>query len=177
VNALANETVGDFINTHFVAAHKKIGTFRKDGATKNGGNVATYFCLPDETVIHVIPGPVDADVFLREAHWAVDVYESAVMEHKDDLEKQRDYVKSAHAIRYLKGYRGGVPAPRPGKATSMAARLNGLMPKSMPQEVGSLGQAHWLLWSNPMPTIASVYRVVWTDILKERVTDLPVINR
>jgi len=176
VNALANEQVGEFINTHFVSGYKKVGTFQKDGQTKNGGNVATYFCLPDETVIHVIPGPVDADVFLREAHWAVDVYESAMMEYRDDLDKQKEYVKRAHAVRYLKGT-ADMQAAGTKKATAFAARLNGLMPKSRPQNHDLLDQAHWLLWSNPMPMLASVYRMVWTDILNETVTDQPVIGR
>jgi hypothetical protein len=176
VNALTNDNVGDFVNTHFVSGYKKVGTFQKDGETKNGGNVATYFCLPDETVIHVIPGPVDADVFLREAHWAVDVYESAMMEHKDDLEKQKEYVKRAHAVRYLKGS-AEMQAAGTKRAAAFAARLNGLMPKSRPRDRGVLDQAHWLLWSNPMPTLAAIYRTVWSDILNERVTDQPVIDR
>ena len=62
------------------SAYKKVGTFRKDGDTKTGGNVASYFCLPDETVIHIIPGPVDAATFLREARLGVDVAESAALE-------------------------------------------------------------------------------------------------
>src|SRR5262245_36698688 len=102
---------------HFVSAYKKVGTFRKNGANKNGGNVATYFCLPDNTVIHVIPGPVKADVFLREARWAVDAYESAVMEHKDDLEGQKAYLKHAHGIRYWRDHHGG-HLPRPSRGVS-----------------------------------------------------------
>ena len=177
MNALADDRVGDFVGRHFVAAHKKVGTFRKNGEAKNGGNVATYFCLPDETVIHVIPGPVKADVFLREARWAVDVCESAVLEHADDREKQRDYVKLAHAVRFLKEYRGGLPIPRPDSGASAAARLNAAMPKSLPGGVNALGQGHWLMWSNPLPPLGRVYQTVWTDILNERVTDLPVAVR
>lgn len=176
MNALANEKVGEYVANHFVAAHKKVGTFEKNGDTKNGGNVATYFCLPDETVIHVIPGPVDADVFLREAHWAVEVYESAIMEHAGDLDGIRNYIKLAHAIRYLKDYRDGEQMPRPGKGASAAARINARMPKSMPM-AERLGQAHWLMWSNPLPQVGGVYRTVWTDILGERVTDVPVIGK
>jgi hypothetical protein len=160
---------------HFVSAYKKVGTFTKNGANKNGGNVATYFCLPDETVVHVIPGPVNADVFLREARWAVDVYESAVMEHRDDIEGQKDYLKRAHAVRFLKDHRGITPTPR--KGVDLDARIKSLMPKSMPQGVGTIVQAHWLLWSNPAPRLATIYRTVWTNILDEEVTDLPVLGR
>jgi len=171
---LTDGKVGDFVRTHFVAAHKKVGTFRKDGETKTGGNVATYFCLPDETVIHVIPGPVDADDFLREAHWAVDAYESAVLEHKDDPDGQKEHLKAAHALRYLKVAQPGAAPPRAGKKGSAADRLNALMPKSQPRGAGALAQGHWLLWSRPMPQLSAVYRTVWTDILNEQVTDLPV---
>ena len=177
MNALANEKVGEFVGTHFVSAYKKVGTFRKDGDTKTGGNVAAYFCLPDETVVHVIAGPVDADVFLREAHWAVDVYESAVLEHGDDVEGQREYLRLAHGIRYQTSNRVGVVMPRPGKGVTFAARVNALMPKSMPRGAEPLGQVHWLLWSDPLPRLAAVYRTVWTDILNEQLTDVPVRGR
>jgi hypothetical protein len=177
VNALANEKVGDYVGTHFVAAYKKVGTFRKDGETKTGGNVATYFCLPDQTVIHVVPGPVDADTFLREARWAVDAYESAVLEHKDDVEGQRAHLKLAHAVRYLKGTKGDAAAMRAGQGSAAANRLNTMMPKAMPRGGATLARAHWLLWSDPMPQLAWVYRTVWTDILNEQVTDLPVLGR
>jgi hypothetical protein len=158
-----------------VSAYKKVGTFQKNGNNKQGGNVATYFCLPDETVVHVIPGPVAADVFLREARWAVDVYESAVLEHPDDPDGQRDYLKLAHAIRYLADQGRGVP--RAGKGAPMAARINAQMPKALPRGADNLEQAHWLLWANPMPRLASVYQTVWTDVLNEQVTDQPVRGR
>jgi hypothetical protein len=160
-----------------VAAYKKVGTFRKDGGTKTGGNVASYFCRPDGTVIHVVPGPVTADVFHREARWAVDVHESAVLEHGDDLDGQREYLKVAHGIRYLAERRGGEPLTRSAKGPPAVTRLATLMPKAMPRGGGTLAQAYWLLWSEPLPWLAAVYRTVWTDILNEAVTDDPVATR
>jgi hypothetical protein len=177
VNALANEKVGEFVGTHFVAAYKKVGTFRKDGDTKTGGNVATYFCLPDQTVLHVVPGPVNADTFLREARWAVDAYESAVLEHNDDPDGQRAHLKLAHAIRYLKAAKGDAVALRAGPGGPAADRINRSMPKALPRGGDKVAQGHWLLWSDPMPRLAWVYRTVWTDILNEQVTDLPVLGR
>lgn len=175
MNALADEKVGEFVGTHVVAAYKKVGTFRKDGDTKTGGNVATYFCLADETVVHVIPGPVDADTFLREARWAVDVAESAALEHPDDVDEQRAYLKLAHGLRYLTDRTGVVP--RSGKGASLTSRVNALMPKKEPRGEALLEQAHWLLWSNPLPRLSNVYQTVWTDILNEPLTDLPVRGR
>jgi hypothetical protein len=175
VNALANEQVGNFINTNFVAAYKKVGTFRKDGDTKTGGNVATYFCRPNETVIHVIPGPADADTFLREARWAVDVNESAALDHPDDPEGQREHLRLAHGVRFLSDRSGGMP--RSAKGASLTNQVNGLMLKARPRGGDVLEQAHWLMWSNPLPPLAGVYRTVWTDILNEQVTDVPVRGR
>jgi hypothetical protein len=175
VNALTDEKVGEFVGTHFVSAYKKVGTFQKDGDTKTGGNVATYFCLPDETVVHVIPGPVDAATFLREARWAVDVAESAALEHPDDVFEQKTYLKTAHGLRYLTDRTGVVP--RPGKGASLASRVNALMPKQLPHGEQPLAQSHWLMWSSPLPQLAQVYRIVWTEILNEPLTDLPVRER
>jgi len=175
VNALADQKVGEFVGTHFTAAYKKVGTFRKDGDTKTGGNIATYFCLPNETVVHVIPGPVDAATFLREARWAVDVVESATLEHPDDADAQRTYIKAAHGLRFLGDRDGAVP--RAGQGAGLAARVNERMPKEWPRGSATLAQGHWLLWSNPLPPLASVYRVVWTDVLNEPLTDVPVRGR
>lgn len=175
MNALADEKVGEFVGTHFVSAYKKVGTFQKDGDTKTGGNVATYFCLADETVIHVIPGPVDAETFLREARWAVDVAESAALEHPDDPGEQKAYLKTAHGLRYLTDRTGMVP--RPGKGVSLAARVDALMPKKEPRGEQPLARAHWLLWSNPLPPLRDVYQTVWTEILNEPLTDIPVRGR
>jgi hypothetical protein len=174
-NALTDQKVGEYVGTHFASAYKKVGTFRKDGDTKTGGNVATYFCLPDETVVHVIPGPVDAATFLREARWAVDIVESAALEHPDDVAAQREYLKTAHGIRYLTSR--GRPVPRAGQGDSLAAKVDGQMPRDLPRGSDVLSQGHWLLWSSPLPPIANVYRTVWTQVLNEPLTDVPVRDK
>jgi len=48
-------------------SHQKVGTFQKIGQQKVGGNVACYFCKPDCSVIHAIPGPVDEATFSTES--------------------------------------------------------------------------------------------------------------
>ncbi|GBD36087.1 hypothetical protein HRbin36_01207 [bacterium HR36] len=72
MSALADRRVGAFVNQHFVSSFQKVATFRIVGGQKQGGNVATYFCAADGRVLHVIPGPVNADVFLAEAQWVVE---------------------------------------------------------------------------------------------------------
>lgn len=73
--------MGKLLKAKFVAAHQQAGDFDavvQDGKVvqKNGGNVASYFCTPDGRVVNAVIGPVGADALLREAQWAVNVYES-----------------------------------------------------------------------------------------------------
>ena len=77
MNALADEKVGDYLNTYFVSSYQKVGTFRVVQGEKQGGNVASYFCAPNGQVLHVVTGPVSAEVLLREARWAVEMHKLA----------------------------------------------------------------------------------------------------
>ncbi len=43
-----------------------MGTFRVINGAKVGGNVASYFCLSDGTVIHAVAGPLNAKQYLQE---------------------------------------------------------------------------------------------------------------
>ena len=58
-----------------MSTHQQVGDFKavKVGGQvqKNGGNVASYFCTPDGSVIHSVAGPVSGDRLLAEAQWAV----------------------------------------------------------------------------------------------------------
>ena len=57
---MTSEEVGDYVGKNFVASYQKVGTFRIVNGQKQGGNVASYFCLPDGTVLHAVAGPLDA---------------------------------------------------------------------------------------------------------------------
>jgi hypothetical protein len=46
------------------------GTFQIINGQKVGGNVASYFCVWDGGVLHAVPGQVNAQKLLEEAHWA-----------------------------------------------------------------------------------------------------------
>lgn len=72
--------MGRFVAEHFEATHQKVGTFRVVNGTKIGGNVASYFCLSDGTVIHAVAGPLNAQQYLRELRWAVDLRKLAAAE-------------------------------------------------------------------------------------------------
>ena len=58
MNALANENVGNYLNKYFVSSFQRVGTFKIVNGQKQGGNVASYFCMPDGRVLDVVAGPV-----------------------------------------------------------------------------------------------------------------------
>ncbi len=51
---------------NFESTYQKVGTFRIVNGQKQGGNVASYFCLSDGTVIHAVAGPLNARQYLQE---------------------------------------------------------------------------------------------------------------
>lgn len=71
-----------------MAAYQQVGSFQvvdEHGKLKrNGGNVASYFCTPKGRVVHAVTGPVNPDVLLTEAQWAVDAYRSAIENAGDE---------------------------------------------------------------------------------------------
>ena len=101
MNALANEEVGKYLEQHCVSAFQKVGTFKVTAnGQKQGGNVATYFCLSDRSVLHAIAGPVDADTFLTEAKWVVEARKNAVFEAPNhNLNRYRAFFRAAHLER------------------------------------------------------------------------------
>ncbi len=110
MGALANPEVGKYINENFVSSFQKVATFKIVGATKQGGNVAAYFCAPDGRVLHVVAGPVNAPTMLHEAKWVIETTEAALKECKDDGGKFKAYFRKAHAAK-LKAETGMVVEP------------------------------------------------------------------
>ncbi len=164
---------------------------------KVGGNVASYFCLSDGTVVHAVAGPLDAQQFLREAKWAADVRKLAVTEAGGDVAKYRLTVRKAHVER-LEAEHGYTPTdlpsvaaapPVPTKAAleSLQVRQSIRQPvlrrdrtKGTVRVVKSLdnqGLVHALLAHYPLPKLATLYPIVFEDILRERVSTLPVQSR
>ena len=72
MNALADPRVAKHLNDNFICTYMKVGAFKIINGQKVGGNVASYFCLWDGSVIHAVPGKVTADTLLTEARWAHD---------------------------------------------------------------------------------------------------------
>jgi len=193
VNALANDRVGGYVNEHFVSSFLKVGTFTVNGAAKQGGNVASYFCLPDGSVLHAIAGPVDADTFLKEARWVVDTRKVALFEAQGNATRYKELFRQAHYERLLldpngrnrRGQGLRIPAGTPLAEFPAAADRAALarIELQLAQQHQGLPagtneqRVHQLLANYPLVKIERVYRYVFERILNERVSTLPVVQR
>jgi len=177
VNALANEKVAEYINEHFVATYLKVGTFRIINGQKVGGNVASYFCLPDGSVVHAVPGKLEADAFLQEARWAYETRKLAQTVGTNlvtgEFEQWKFYlqVKQAHEERYF-----AARNPHWMRLNAQGGAPLGRLPATMPGG-SNQARAHWLLGTNPLAKIDAVYPVVWEQILNEPLSALPVVKQ
>jgi hypothetical protein len=175
VNALSDSTVGEYLDQHFVAAYQKVGTFRVVNGQKQGGNVASYFCLPDGTVLHAVPGPVNAATFLREARFAVELHKQAATDARDDAMKYRQAVREAHYERLVSEYNVHLPSavlagPR-SVVTEQPLRVGQVKKR------GTQAQALALLAAYPLARLEALYPTVWEVVLNEKLSAAPVVTR
>jgi hypothetical protein len=177
VNALANDKVADYINEHFVGTYMKVGTFQIINGQKVGGNVASYFCLPDGSVIHAVPGQVNGDRLLAEARWAHDARTYALTRSTIfftgavDMPKFRYLIHQAHVERFAHERNPDAPRIRPN------GFVYGPLPPFFPKSLSTQAQAHWYLGTNPLAKIDTVFPFVWEHILHEKLSGLPVVMR
>ncbi len=181
MNALSDRRVADYVRAHCVATYQKVGTFQVIGNQKVGGNVASYFCLADGSVLHAVPGPVTANGFLKEARWAVETRKGArtastdLVTGKVDPQKYRAHVLLAHEERYA-------AESQPWRQDLLIRPVGGMhhdhvpLPGELPRHEPRQAQAHWLLATNPLDSLERVYPFVWQQILNERLSNLPVIR-
>ena len=174
MNALADEKVGRFLNTHFVSSYQKVGTFRVADGQKQGGNVACYFCTPHGQVLHVVAGPVRAEVFLREARWVIETHKLAVLEKRHGRHDLQDFFQQAHAERL--NYEFGVAyiSPTPGSKSDSATDPSALLAEPRYRNLPRQGLVHLLLAAPGSWDIQQLYRVVFERILGENISTLPV---
>jgi hypothetical protein len=161
VNALTNDKVGNYIDHHFVASFQKVATFQIAGGQKQGGNVASYFCTPDNRVLHVIAGPVDADTMLRETRWAVEAYKLAQLESAGDATKCVESMRQAHAERLRREHGLEVAAPDNPRGR---------------RALNNQGRVHLLLAAAPLVKVEQVYKLIFEKILGEKVSTSPVVE-
>ncbi len=159
MNALANANVGQYLGQSFVATYQKVGSFRIADGQKQGGNVASYFCTPDGRVLHAVAGPVNADVLLREARWVVETWKMAQLEGNTEPAALREFFRAAHADRLKQTYRLDV---------------NHLTANRRPK-LDQQGRVHLLLATVPLVKLDEVYRLVFENILGEKVSTAPVV--
>jgi hypothetical protein len=159
VNALANDKVGDYVNTYFVSSYQKVGTFRVVNGEKQGGNVASYFCTPNGQVLHVVTGPVSAEVLLREARWAVEMHKLALLECGDNLARRKAFFRRVHTLRLWREHNYDI--------RTTAKRIH------RPVLAGQ-GQVHRVMALYPLTEIGQVYKYVFEKVLNEKVSTAPV---
>jgi hypothetical protein len=172
VNALGQQRVADYLNENFISTYLKVGTFQIVNGQKQGGNVASYFCLADGSVMHAVPGQVNADKLINEARWAYETRKAALTFGTDlengtvSMRKYAEQVRKAHSERFFAD-RGGNGVW--GKQSAL--------PMNMPIAATQQAKAHWLLARSPLIRLDEVYPTVWTQILNEQLSTLPVIKR
>jgi hypothetical protein len=174
VNALTDPQVGRYLNRHFVSAYQKVATFQLNGAQKQGGNVASYFCTANGLVLHAVAGPTDSGTFLREARWANDTYQMAQLSCRTPAELQ-SFFRRSHLDRLQREHNLQLSAndlPPPEEFTGkMLERFFVLESR----QVGTnQGKVHLLLALGPTLPLAQVYRIVFERILNERISTSPV---
>jgi hypothetical protein len=179
VGALSDESVGRFLGEHFEATHQKVGTFRIVDGQKQGGNVASYFCLSDGTVIHAVAGPVDAATFLREARWAVDLRNLAIAEARGDVRAYRSVVRRGHLERVAEATQMNLPPETLPRLTRNAPPIPQRVLLRGPQAVrlGRPERVSLLLAYYPLPRLENLYPIVFEQVLGERISTLPVATR
>jgi hypothetical protein len=125
--------------------------------------------------LHVIAGPVDADAFLREARWVVEMCKLAQLE-KQTGPRLPAFFRKAHMDRLRQEHhvtKNALPFAYAGARPSIAV-LDYLKKKGMRTQLDNQGQVHWLLAMYPLPRIEDIYRLVFERILNENLSTLPV---
>jgi hypothetical protein len=140
-----------------VSSYQKVGTFKVVNGQKQGGNVASYFCMPDGRVLGAVAGPADAATLLREARWVVETYKLAMLNSRADDARFRAFWQKAHADRLRQD--SGVNLSTLGEARPA---------------LNAQGRVHLLLAAVPLVRIEQAYRLVFERILGEKVSTAPV---
>jgi hypothetical protein len=146
------------LNKFFVSSYQKVGTFRKTGNQKQGGNVASYFCTPGGRVLHVVVGPVAPETLLKEARWVVDIWKLVPIEGDSLAFKGKQEYRKAHYDRYL---------ANEGKCAAL---------QDLSQIRNLQSRVHLLLTLVPMAKIDQVYELVFEKIVGENTSTNPVLE-
>ena len=162
---MTNAEAGKYLNGNFVSSYQKVGTFTINGAQKQGGNVASYFCTPEGRVLHAIAGPVNADVLMREARWVVETSKLAALDGVKSEARLRTFWRKAHAERLQQEHHMDLnPVQRSPRWAPQPTPLN------------NQGKVHLLLATTALPKLERVYKLVFEKVLNEKVSTAPVVQ-
>jgi hypothetical protein len=89
-----------------------------------------------------------------------------------DHDKVRALIREAHEERYF----AEQGLARPARAILKNAKKTA-MGQQLPRGATQPAQVHWLLATNVLAPIDQVYPIVWEQILRERLSGLPVAQR
>ena len=131
-------------------------------------------CTPDGQVLHVVAGPVDAAVLLREARWVVEPWKLALLEKQEDDPGLKTIFGKAHAerLRWEHGLRQHeLPARTDGLSPAVLAEQ---LKRPKYQALKSQGRVHVVLAAAPLVPIEQLYQVVFERILGETISTNPV---
>jgi hypothetical protein len=169
--------VGLYLADNFESTYQKVGTFRVVNGQKQGGNVATYFCLADGTVVHAVAGVLTAKQFLQEARWAVDTRKLAITQAGGDVTKYRGTLRKGHQERLTAEHGLTIPAAALPKISPYGPPVPqaGTLRLSGARGAGQQGQVHALLAYHPLPKLDQLYPIVFEQILGEKLSTLPVV--
>jgi len=151
-----------------VSTYLKVGKFRiLANGIKSGGNVASYFCLSDGSVLHAVAGQRDAQQFLQEMRWASETRKAAQTQAANlragtlDMKKYVSFVRKAHGERFHAEH-------------SSVFGDRDTIPVQMPQLATPQAKTHWLLARQPLGRLETIYPIVWRQVLNEELSALPV---
>ena len=166
--------MGNYLDTFFISSYQKVGTFRVANGQKQGGNVASYFCLPDGHVLQVLAGPVDATTMLREARWVVETWKMALLEKKEDSIQLLAFFARAHADR-LRQEHGLTLSEDQKLRNASTVDLTTFLDRSASRSLSRQGRIHLLLACTSPLQIEQIYRLVFERILGETISTSPVV--
>ena len=168
--------MGNYLGDYFVSSFQKVGTFQLSAGEKQGGNVGSYFTTANGRVLHAIAGPVDADAFLREARWVVEMCKLAQLEKQTAPAQLQVFFRKAHVDRLRQEHqlpKNALPFSHTGPRPSFAL-LDYMSKKGLRTQLDTQGKVHWLLAMYPLPRIQDIYRLVFEMILNEKLSTVPV---
>lgn len=133
-------------------------------------------------MLHLVPGPVSGSKLLEEARWIVETWKLAQMLEVKQFAQAQTLFRKAHQDRLKKEFKVVVqpqllPALEPKTATGFITPLVFKQFKSHQHHNDIHAKVHELLTAYPLPKVGRVYRLVFENLLNEKVSTVPVVQK